>query len=97
MTGSAIHFGMPHDVLCVAEGIETALSVQVATGYPCWAAVSAQGLQDVLIPEGVKTVLIFADKEPFGYGTTCGFNPTRKTRQRRVTCRDFEARKRNSN
>ena len=68
MTGSAIHLGMPHDVLCVAEGIETALSVQVATGYPCWAAVSAQGLQDVLIPKGVRTVLIFADKDRSGTG-----------------------------
>lgn len=68
MTGSAIHLGRPHDVLCVAEGIETALSVQVATGYPCWAAVSAQGLQDVLIPKGVRTVLIFADKDRTGTG-----------------------------
>lgn len=63
ISGAAIRLGKPEDVLCIAEGVETALSVMCGTGYPCWAAISANGMKDVWIPEGVKTVLIFADKD----------------------------------
>ena len=63
INGTAIRFGMPDDVLCIAEGVETALSVLLGTGYPCWAAVSAIGMTEVQIPQGVRTVFIFADKD----------------------------------
>lgn len=63
MSGSAIRLALHKDVLAVAEGIETALSVTYATGIPCWSCVSANGLEAVQIPEDVKTVLIFADKD----------------------------------
>lgn len=56
------------DILCVAEGIETALSVTTATGYPCWSCVSANGLASFAPPEGVRIVLIFADKDASGVG-----------------------------
>lgn len=62
--GAAVRLGGEvRDVLCLTEGIETALSVCIGTGYPCWAAVSAHGLECVEIPESVKTVFIFADKD----------------------------------
>ncbi len=63
INGCAIHFGEPCDVLALAEGIETALSVVVATGLPCWACICAHGLEAVEIPDGVREVLIFADKD----------------------------------
>lgn len=63
ITGCAIRFGEPHEVLALAEGIETALSVVVATGLPCWACICAHGLEAVEIPDGVREVLIFADKD----------------------------------
>lgn len=63
ISGCAIHFGEPHEVLAVAEGIETALSVVVATGFSCWACICAHGLEVVEIPVGVREVLIFADKD----------------------------------
>lgn len=64
VNGCAIHLGNePSDVLCVAEGIETALSVVTATGFPCWSAISAHGLETIEIPSTVKTVCIFADKD----------------------------------
>ena len=48
VNGCAIHLGNePSDVLCVAEGIETALSVVTATGFPCWSAISAHGLETI--------------------------------------------------
>ena len=63
ISGCAIHFGEPHEVLAVAEGIETALSVALATGLPTWSCISATGLQQVVIPSGIKRVLIFSDKD----------------------------------
>lgn len=63
IAGCAIHLGEPEKVLCVAEGIETAASVVIGTGYPCWSCVSANGLRAVQIPEKVKIVFIFEDKD----------------------------------
>lgn len=64
LNGAAIRLGpAAKDLLCVAEGIETALSVVVMTGLPCWSCISAVGLRSVDIPDSVKTVFIFADKD----------------------------------
>lgn len=63
INGASIQLGKPTDTLCVAEGIETSLSVQFATGIPCWCAVSANGMKTIDVPEQVRTVLIFADKD----------------------------------
>ena len=68
INGASIQLEKPGERLCLAEGIETALSVQYATGLPCWCAISANGLKTVEIPEGVKTVLIFADKDKSDVG-----------------------------
>ena len=68
ITGCAIRFGEPHEVLALAEGIETALSVIVATGLPSWSCINAGGLERVTIPNHVKRVLIFADKDRTGTG-----------------------------
>lgn len=65
INGAAISFGTlaKDGILCLAEGIETALSVQKATGYPCMACVSAQGLVNTKLPTGTKVVFIFADND----------------------------------
>lgn len=65
ISGGAIRLGedSAKGILAVAEGIETAASVSSATGLPCWATVSAVGMKSVQIPESVKIVLIFADKD----------------------------------
>lgn len=64
LNGCAIRIGEePGDTLCLAEGVETALSVFFATGLPCWSTISAHGLEAVDIPESVKTVYVFADKD----------------------------------
>ena len=62
--GAAVRLSEPSgSVLAVAEGIETALSVTTATGIACWSAISAQGVEHFEVPESVKVVLIFADKD----------------------------------
>jgi phage/plasmid primase-like uncharacterized protein len=43
VAGLACHLGIPSTEIAVAEGIDTALSVQLATGIPTWAAISAGG------------------------------------------------------
>ena len=54
------------DGVAVAEGIETALAIAVATGLPVFAAVSANGMAAWLPPQGVKRVLIGADGDDAG-------------------------------
>lgn len=69
INGCSIHLGdEPRELLCLAEGIETALSVLTATGYPCWSTINAHGLETIEIPETVKIVCIFADKDKSGTG-----------------------------
>lgn len=56
----------PGQPLALAEGVETALAVHQATGWPCWACVSAGGLERVQLPPEVHEVLIAADHDPAG-------------------------------
>lgn len=51
-------------VLCLAEGIETALSVHALTGLPCWSAISLTGFRRFeSVPEGVRTLRICGDND----------------------------------
>jgi putative DNA primase/helicase len=52
--------------VAVSEGIETGLSVQQATGIPTYAALSTAGMKTLLLPAGVREVLIAADPDPPG-------------------------------
>lgn len=63
VNGGAIRLGDPtkSGYLGIAEGIETALSAYRATGIPTWSTVNATLMKSVEIPEGVHTVLIWAD------------------------------------
>lgn len=64
INGSAIRLGQIFDgTLGVAEGIETALSAFRATGIPTWSTVNAQLMKSFEVPEGVHTVIIWADKD----------------------------------
>ena len=49
--------------LVVTEGIETGLAVRRTTGYPTWAAISAGGLKDLVVPPTVELVAIAADHD----------------------------------
>lgn len=65
LAGLACHLGTPTNEIAVAEGIETALSVQLATGIPTWAALSAGGLRRLILPSapdaGLVTIAADAD------------------------------------
>lgn len=62
--GGAVRLYPSDNILGVAEGIETALAVRLATGLPVWATISAVGMATLALPEGVSTVVVFADNDP---------------------------------
>jgi hypothetical protein len=59
-----------HEPLVVAEGIETAASAMLATGFPAWAALSAGGIERLVLPPvpAASTVIIAADHDRNGVG-----------------------------
>ena len=70
----AVRLAEADDFLMVAEGIETAMTGHQATGYPTWAALSASGMRNLLLPDSICTVLILADGDPAGISAAvaCG-------------------------
>jgi phage/plasmid primase-like uncharacterized protein len=52
--------------LALAEGIETALAVREATGWPVWATTAALFMKEVIVPPEVEQVLIAADHDRAG-------------------------------
>lgn len=59
--------------LGIAEGIETALAASVLFGLPVWAAISANGMQQWEVPEGVSEVVIFSDNDENYTGQTAAY------------------------
>lgn len=74
IVGGAIQLFAPQEILAVAEGLETALAVREGMKMPVWCAVNAHLLEHFMPPEGVRRVLVFADKDrptaqhPQGHG-----------------------------
>jgi len=65
LTGAVQLLQPRNGVLCIAEGVETALSV-IAGGMHCWATLSAVNLKAVTLPTDVRTLIICADNDPAG-------------------------------
>ena len=70
VSGGAVRFGAPRagERFGVAEGIETALSVAMACAMPAWAALSAVGIQSLILPPAATHVVICADNDANGTG-----------------------------
>jgi putative DNA primase/helicase len=66
--GGAIRLAEAGELLVVAEGIETALSIQEATGYPAWAAISAGNLPALVLPALPLASLIIIGADPDAAG-----------------------------
>jgi putative DNA primase/helicase len=64
--GGAIRLSPPSETLAIAEGIETALAVRLATGLPVWSTICAGGMARLIIPLEVCLVIICADNDPPG-------------------------------
>jgi putative DNA primase/helicase len=63
INGAAVRLFEPTTELSVAEGIETALAVHVATGKPVWAGLSAGNLEKLWLPYTVSRICIYADND----------------------------------
>ena len=66
--GGAVRLASAGETLALAEGIETALSVQQATAIPTWATLGTANLQRVELPAIVREVVICADADRNGAG-----------------------------
>jgi len=64
--GGAVRLAAAGETLTVSEGIESGLSYMQHTGTPTWAALSAGGIRQLLLPDAVKHVIIAADPDPVG-------------------------------
>lgn len=65
--GAAVRFAKPAEIVAVAEGIETALSVvQTCPGLAVWATLSTSGLKTLQLPGEVREVIICADADVAG-------------------------------
>jgi hypothetical protein len=53
----------PGATLALAEGIETALAVAQATGWPTWAVVAVENFARVVLPGAVRTVILCGDAD----------------------------------
>jgi len=70
VSGGAVRLAPVSEKLVVCEGLETALSVQQATGIPTWAAGSAGGIEELTLPPLplAGDIIIAADHDANGVG-----------------------------
>lgn len=92
MAGASIKLGdpMPYKsglALGIAEGIETALSVGVLYGLPCWSAVSAGGMEKAHIPAGVTSLFVMGDHDRSGVGQKAAESLARRAAALGITAR----------
>jgi len=67
LSGAAVRLFEPRNgEIGLAEGLETAFSAYLLTGTPTWAALNAGGIERALLPEEIRRVTIFADRDPAG-------------------------------
>ena len=64
--GGAIRLSPAGETLAVAEGLETALAVRLATDLPVWATIAASNMALLVVPDVVRLVVICADHDKAG-------------------------------
>ena len=81
--GGAVRLFAAAEELAVAEGLETALAVHLATGKPIWMALNAGNLEKLWLPDAVRRVLIYADNDADGdfTGQACAYALARRLRR----------------
>jgi DNA primase len=61
-----VRLAVASETLVLCEGIEDALTIQQATGLPCWATLGTAGLAAVLLPDTVRAVILATDNDTPG-------------------------------
>lgn len=62
----AVRFGVPDDVLGLAEGWETAWSAYTLLGLPVWACLGSERFPHVSIPDSVERLVLLPDDDAAG-------------------------------
>ncbi len=83
-TDGRIILGSQSDVIAIAEGIETAMAVYLATGITTYACVSANGLRNFSLPANVTEVHIFGDNDLNGVGQGAAFEAASKIAKKKT-------------
>ncbi len=73
--GGAVRLAPAADKMAIAEGLETALTIQQETGLPTWAALSTSGLTGLIVPDGAVKISIYADHDKSRRPDGSEFNP----------------------
>lgn len=68
LVGGAVRLGWTGSCVGIAEGIETALAVRLATGMTVWAALSCTFLERFQPPYGTEHVVVWSDRDKNGAG-----------------------------
>lgn len=69
LTGAAIRLFTPQNGrIGICEGIETAMAARYVSGVPMWACGSAHGIQSLVLPAGIRELVIVADNDANGTG-----------------------------
>jgi putative DNA primase/helicase len=70
VAGAAVRVGdlRPDTPLIIAEGIESALAASELLGWPAWAALSAGGIDRLILPAEARDVVITCDHDASGVG-----------------------------
>lgn len=79
--GSAVRLDPVQPWLSVAEGLESALSVREILGLPTWACTVAGCLTRLELPERIRVVLIWADRDDRGTGQAAADTLAARLRQ----------------
>jgi hypothetical protein len=66
--GGAVRLAAAAETLLIGEGIESTLAGMVTTGLPGWAALSAVGIERLILPPEVLNVVIAVDRDRNGAG-----------------------------
>lgn len=67
LAGGAVRLApFPDDILGLAEGIETALSVSQLFRVPCWATLGTERFRHVVVPASVRRVILYLDSDRGG-------------------------------
>jgi putative DNA primase/helicase len=82
--GGAMRLYPAGETLAVAEGVETALAVRLATGLPVWASICASGMARLVVPPEVHLVVICADHDSTGLDAAWSLARRLLGEQRRV-------------
>jgi putative DNA primase/helicase len=54
--------------LIIAEGVESGLAASELLGWPAWAALSARGVAQLVLPTKARDIVIAADRDRNGVG-----------------------------